>query len=126
MPKSMGLRALILSAALLFSPITQACEMVFVDANEDEIESITVGADGTASFEIRFIQEHRQCELDDDDVHIDFKGVEQVSVSSWEKVKKGTFKNDLVVKLTADSGEVRIWRECDKKGLSENAIKIIK
>lgn len=70
--------------------------------------------------------EHRRCVLEEDDIKVDYKGVEKISESGWKKEKKGLYKNTIKVKLTAEEGSIRVWRECSKKGISEATVKIHK
>ncbi len=110
----------VLSLALvLWSPgIAHACEITF------EPESVTV--DGSGTFEVTVIikWEHRKCELDEDDVNVDYTGIQEISNTGWNKVARGKYENEIKAKLTGAQGTIRVWRECNKKGLSEGILKV--
>ena len=103
---------------LLFTSVSLACFMGF------EGDEIQANSDGFATITAVVRWEHRKCVLDDDDINIDTEGLEIIDQSGWQQVKRGTFHNELQVKLIAKEGSVRIWRECSKKGISERRIKI--
>lgn len=81
--------------------------------------TVTAGSDGKAQVVVSVEWEHRNCELEDDEVNIDYEDVTELSSSGWEKVRRGLFENTLEVQLTGDVGRIRVWRECSKKGISE-------
>lgn len=97
-----------------------ACEITF------EPKTVKVGADGKGTFTGIIKWEHRKCPLADDDVNIDEKGAKVLEQSGWKKVKRGLYKNEFKVQLTADKGTLRVWRECDKKGISEGTLEVKK
>ena len=66
--------------------------------------------------------EHRKCELDDDDVNVDYIGVKKLKIGEWTKVKRGLYKNTIKIKVLKEFAKIRVWRECTKKGLSEGII----
>ncbi|MBN2797642.1 MAG: hypothetical protein JXX28_00695 [Deltaproteobacteria bacterium] len=81
---------------------------------------VVAGPDGQAQITAKVEWEHRNCELDDDDVNIDYTGLKQISATGWEEESRGIFINHLVVELTgATDGTIHVWRECTKKGVSE-------
>lgn len=95
-----------------------ACEITFEQGDK-------VKAEGKKAKIVAVVKwEHKKCVLADDDINIDYKGVKKVKESGWKKEKPGLFKNEIEVELTEKEGEVRVWRECSKKGLSEGKIKI--
>jgi hypothetical protein len=95
-----------------------ACEITFEPT--DKVKAVNKVAKFTAVVK----WEHKKCVLADDDINIDYKGVKKLKESGWKKEKPGLFKNEIEVELTDKEGEVRVWRECSKKGLSEGKIKI--
>ena len=105
-------------ASLLFTSVALACFITF------EPDTVRADSRGHASFDGIIRWEHRKCVLDDDDINIDTKGLRIVKQSGWQQVKRGLFKNHFEVQLTSKTGELRIWRECSKKGISEHTIKI--
>lgn len=106
------------ASVLLFTSLALACFITF------EPETVRADAGGHATFDALIRWEHRRCVLDDDDVNVDVQGLKVLKQSGWEQVKRGLFKNEFEVQLTAKEGSLRIWRECSKKGISENTIKI--
>jgi hypothetical protein len=107
-----------IAVILLFTSIAMACFINFEPA------TVRADANGQASFAAIIRWEHRKCVLDDDDVNIDTKGLKILKQTGWNQVKRGYFKNDFVVQLTAKDGSLRVWRECSKKGISEATIKV--
>lgn len=95
-----------------------ACEITFEPT--DKVKAVNKVAKFTAVVK----WEHKKCVLADDDINIDYKGVKKLKESGWKKEKPGLFKNEIEVELTDKEGEVRVWRECSKKGVSEGKIKI--
>ncbi len=45
---------------------------------------------------------------------------------SWKRVKADTYSLDITFVLNGPKGEVRVTRECDKKGVSEGLLKVIR
>jgi len=122
---------LVLSLFVFFVPYfvsdALACHITFEKTDsKDKQETIKVGEDGTVVFNAVVKWEHRKCVLADDDVNIDYNGVEKIYAKGWKKIKRGLYKNEIKVKLIDKEGTVRIWRECSKKGLSEGIVKITK
>jgi hypothetical protein len=107
-----------IAAILLFTSIAMACFINFEPA------TVRADASGRASFAAIIKWEHRKCVIDDDDVNIDTKGLKILKQTGWNQFKRGHFKNEFVVQLTAKDGALRVWRECSKKGISEATIKI--
>lgn len=104
--------------SLMITVSAFACEITF---NPEEIK---VDESGTTKVTVVVKWEHRTCELDDDDLTIDLEGIEKISDTGWTNISPGLFHNELTLKLTADTGSLRVWRECSKKGLSEGKITI--
>ncbi len=101
-----------------FSEKIFACEITFEQGEKVKAEGKKAKVTAVVKWE------HKKCVLAEDDVNIDFKGVKKVKDSGWKKEKHGLYKNEIEVELTEQEGEVRVWRECNKKGLSEGKIKI--
>jgi hypothetical protein len=108
----------VMTTVFLFTSVALACFITF------EPDTVQADGDGRASFDGVIRWEHRKCVLDDDDVNLDTKGLKILSQTGWKQVKRGLFKNHFEVELTSKVGELRIWRECSKKGISEHTIKI--
>lgn len=86
--------------------------------------TVTSGADGKARVVVVIEWEHRNCELDDDEVNVDLVGLKKLASTGWVKVRSGLFENTIDLQLTGESGNVRVWRECSKKGLSEASVTV--
>jgi len=97
-----------------------ACEITFEDGEKVKAEN------KIARFTAVVKWEHKKCVLAEDDINIDYNGVKKIKESGWKKVRHGLYKNEIEVELTGEEGEVRVWRECSKKGVSEGKIKITK
>lgn len=95
-----------------------ACEITFEQGDKVKAEKKVAKVVAVVKWE------HKKCVLADDDINIDYKGVKKLKESGWKKEKPGLFKNEIEVELTEKEGEIRVWRECSKKGLSEGKIKI--
>ncbi len=96
-----------------------ACEITF-----EQGDKVKVDKDKVAKVVAVVKWEHKKCVLTDDDINIDYKGVKKLKESGWKKEKPGLFKNEIEVELTEKDGEIRVWRECSKKGISEGKIKV--
>ncbi len=107
----------IILAAALLALITPAQALACIISFEPE--AVTAAADGKARVAVVIEWEHRNCELDDDEVNIDYEGVTELASSGWVKVGRGLFENTLEVQISGDSGSIRVWRDCSKKGVSE-------
>jgi len=108
---------LILAAALLSGagPL-DACEIHF----EPSKSALASGQTAAVVLFVKF--EHRRCDISIEDTRIETKNVEIVGRGSWTEVKSGLFRLDLEVKAGTGRGEIRVTRECDKKGLSEGLL----
>lgn len=95
-----------------------ACEITFEQGDKVKAEGKKAKVTAVVKWE------HKKCVLADDDINIDYKGVKKLKESGWKKEKPGLFKNEIEVELTEKDGEVRVWRECSKKGVSEGKIKV--
>ncbi len=106
------------SMILLFSSVALACFITF------DPETVQANSAGRAEFDAVIRWEHRKCVLDDDDVNLDATGLKVLSQTGWEQVKRGLFKNHIAVELTSNEGTLRVWRDCSKKGISEQTIRV--
>lgn len=110
--------ARVAAIAALFALVTSPALACII--TEVEPVPVTAAADGTAKITARVEWEHRNCELDEDDVNIDLTGLVLVSSTGWDRESAGVYLNQLVVRLTGSApGSIRVWRECTKKGVSE-------
>ncbi|MCX7958920.1 MAG: hypothetical protein N3B13_07725 [Deltaproteobacteria bacterium] len=103
---------------LLFADKLFACEITFEQGEKVKAEAKKAKITAVVKWE------HKKWVLAEDDVNIDYKGAIKIKESGWKKEKPGLFKNEIEVELTEKEGEVRVWRECSKKGVSEGKIKI--
>ncbi|MBN1940530.1 MAG: hypothetical protein JW843_13160 [Candidatus Aminicenantes bacterium] len=111
---------LILTAAAFLAgagPL-DACEIHF----EPNKPALAAGQTAAVALFVKF--EHRRCDIPIEDTRIETKNVEIVGRGSWTEIKSGLFRLDLEIKAGTGRGEVRVTRECDKKGLSEGILVI--
>jgi hypothetical protein len=110
----------ILTSLFLAWPVL-ACGVDF------EPNPVKVGKDNTAMVKVIIKWEHRRCELDDDDVLLDLKGVKVLGQTGWKRIRHGLYYNTMKVELTHQTkGTLRVWRECSKKGISEGTVEVIR
>lgn len=68
--------------------------------------------------------EHRRCHLDIEETEFMTDGVVIKNQSPWKSEGNNLFKAELTIVLTEDEGEIRVGRDCRKKGLSEGVLRI--
>lgn len=117
--KRVLLSVLFLIIALIVAKSVSACEITFEEGDKVKAE----GRKAKITVVVKW--EHRKCVLADDDINIDYNGVKKLKESGWRKERAGLFKNEIEVELMEKEGEVRVWRECSKKGISEGKVKIL-
>ncbi len=68
--------------------------------------------------------EHRRCPIDIEETKIDVENVKIVAGPDWSKEGRMLYAGKLRIILTGEQGKIRVYRECDKKGLSEGILEI--
>jgi len=66
--------------------------------------------------------EHRRCPVSLEETQYDSKGIEIVKKSEWQEVNRNLYQQTLTIKRTNPQALLRVWRECDKKGISEGTL----
>lgn len=106
---------IILSASV----VTHACS---IDIEPSKSKNILPGDTITLKATVNW--EHRVCVLEVEDVDAEVgKNARITAQSGWEKVNKMTYVNTYTV-VAKEKGDIafRVFRECSKKGVSENSI----
>jgi hypothetical protein len=62
--------------------------------------------------------------LDEDDINVDYKGMEELSNTGWTRVKRGLYANTFKVRLVEQDGVMRVWRDCSKNGVNEGMVRL--
>ena len=97
------------------------CEISFGES------PVRVAANGTATVNITVLREHRRCPLGCSALNIEGEGIKIIRVDAWkDDARKSLCTTTVVVKLVKNEGMLRVWRECEKKGLSEGSVKVIR
>jgi hypothetical protein len=68
--------------------------------------------------------EHRRCPLPLEDTELEGDQVEIIEQGSWTKRSRNLYEIELTLVLKAEEGELRVIRECEKKGISEGTLKV--
>lgn len=68
--------------------------------------------------------EHRRCHLGIEETEFMTDGIVIKSQSAWKQAGNNLYKAELHIVLTKDEGEIRVGRDCRKKGLSEGVLRI--
>jgi hypothetical protein len=103
-----------LALLLAFAPTAQACSYSFNPENPRGMTGQEI------SIEVKLVWMHRTCELGDQDVKLEAKGVEILSHTPWTKTGKGVFVSTLKVKLgSPGQGKLRVFRVCSKEHTTE-------
>lgn len=113
------LMVLIVAALVSVAGQSLACHISF---ETDDLEQAKVGE--TVTVEAIVHLEHRRCELEDDDVDVELSDNAQiVSDTGWERVGRSDIHNTLTIEiLAAGDTNLRVFRECTKKGISEGVL----
>lgn len=113
------LAPLALAAALLASAVpVLPCEIHFAQSKT----AAAVGRETTAT--VTVVLEHRNCGIPMDQTSVEGKNVTIVKTGAWKRVKADVYSLDITFILNGPKGEVRVTRECDKKGVSEGLLKV--
>lgn len=91
---------------------------------EFEPETISVKKGETFTVTMVLENEHRRCELTLEDTEYKVEGLEIVKKGEWESEDRYTHRQVLTLKLVGDKGELRVVRECTRKGISEGILKV--
>ncbi len=97
-----------------------ACDITF------EPSTVKVNSNNIASVKITLELAHKNCPEKLKDVNFDYTGVKLIKKGEWKQVSKRVFEIVLDIKLTDVRGSIRVWRECDKEGISEGKISVSK
>ncbi len=109
----------VLTAVLLVSAVPAfPCEIHFAQAKT----TAAVGREIQAV--VTVVLEHRNCRVPMEQTMIEGKGLTVVKQSSWQRVKADTYSLEITFILNGPKGELRVSRECDKKGVSEGVLKV--
>lgn len=110
---------LLFAAVLLASAVPALpCEIHFAQAKM----TAAVGRETQAV--VTVVLEHRNCRVPMEQTTIEGKGLTVVKQGSWQRVKADTYSLDITFILNGPKGELRVSRECDKKGVSEGILKV--
>lgn len=97
-----------------------ACHINF---NPTNFETAKVG--DIITIEAVVVKEHRNCVLEDTDVQVELSdNIKILSETGWTAVGKTEIHNTLEIEILSE-GEafLRVFRECSKKGVSEEFLK---
>lgn len=97
-----------------------ACDITF------EPSTVKVNSNNMASVKVTLELAHKNCPEKLKDVNFDYRGIELIKKGEWKQVSKRVFEIVLDIKLVSSNGSIRVWRECDKEGISEGTIKVSK
>ena len=78
-----------------------------------------------ATVTLRVELEHRRCPLPLEDTEIEEDHVEIIEQGPWTKTSRNLYEVELTLILRAERGELRVIRECEKKGISEGILKVV-
>jgi hypothetical protein len=108
-----------LTAALLASAIpTFPCEISFAQGK------MTAAVGREVHAVVTVVLEHRNCRVPIERTAVAGKGLTIVGTGAWQRVKADVYSLDITFVLNAAQGEIRVTRECDKKGVSEGVLKV--
>ncbi len=103
--------ALLLAVILMLVPaISEAC----IQKLKADKDTVKIGDRVTVTASIKWI--HDRCELETKDVNFDFRGLVKVSQTRWRRTGKGQYQSEMVVRITAQNAEIRMWRRCSRAG----------
>ncbi len=63
--------------------------------------------------------EHRKCDIPLEDTNYTANGILILKKGKWIKVKRNLYKQEITVKALKIGGTLRIWRDCEEKGISD-------
>ncbi len=109
-----------ISIALIFvlTALAYPCIIAF---EPDKIKIAEIGKPVEIKVFVKL--EHRRCPIALEDTNFEVKNIKIPKKGQWVKVKRGLYSVRLKVVLTEESGELRVTRECEKKGISEGTLK---
>jgi hypothetical protein len=114
------LSGFIFAASLLAAASAPAwsCEIFF------ETGKMTAALGREIQATVTVVLEHRNCKIPMAQTTIEGKGLTIVKQGSWARTKADTYTLDITFVLDGLKGELRVIRECDKKGISEGVLKV--
>ena len=89
---------------------------------EPKIKTLQQGKEVEVTIYVKL--EHRRCDIPLDATVIEAENIAIKEKGNWEKIKKGLYKLNIKIILTAAKGELRVIRECEKKGISEGILEV--
>lgn len=110
------LTAILISFLVVFA---QPCEIHFSPEKVTAVQGIETKVTVTV------VLEHRNCKIPMEQTVIEGKGLTILQIGNWTRVKADTYSVDITFILNGPKGEIRVTRECDKKGLSEGILKVV-
>lgn len=108
-------------AATLWAAVAapaRPCEIHFAQGKM----SAALGRETTAT--VTVVLEHRNCKIPMEQTTVEGKDLTILKQGPWTRVKADTYSLDIVFILSGPKGELRVTRECDKKGVSEGVLKV--
>mgnify|MGYP007116760977 CR=1 FL=1 len=120
MKKTSILLSLLLILLIFSTEKLFACDITF------EPSAVKVNSNNTTSVTVTVELAHKNCPKELGDINFDYTGVKLIKKGEWKQVSKRVFEIVLDIKLTDSQGSIRIWRKCDKEGISEGIIKVSK
>jgi len=87
-------------------------------------KKLNIEPDTPTSITVFVELEHRRCQIPIEDTIIKSNNIEIMKQGSWERLSRNKYKIDLMLILKGEKGELIVFRECDKKGISEGIMKV--
>ena len=103
---------------LAFAVPALPCEIRFEQAK------MTAAPGREAQATVTVVLEHRNCKIPMEQTAVEGKGLTIVKTGTWKRIKADAFSMDITFILNAPEGELRVARECEKKGISEGVLKV--
>ena len=96
-----------------------ACHITF---ESDQLKNAQVGE--VIKVEAIVTKEHRRCVLEDDDVQVELSSnIKIVSETGWETIGRNEIHNTFEIQiLSGGETNLRVFRDCSKKGVSEGVL----
>lgn len=112
---------LILIAVLLTvsANLAQPCEIHFSPEKMTAVQGIKT------KVTVSVVLEHRNCKIPMEQTVIEGKGLTILQIGHWARTKADTYSVEITFILNGPKGEIRVSRECNKKGLSEGILKFV-
>ncbi len=110
--------------AILMVLLVALAGMVYPCIISFEPESVVTEQGKPFEVKVYVKLEHRRCPVKIKETKFEGKNIKILSKGEWVKEKKGLYSVVLKVLSTGENGELRVIRECEKKGISEGLLKI--